>query len=153
MIDTEKHDMFSFLEFAVNNWDKPFFMHDTQTKRFVYCGNENIAKMLNVESISLEYEMKGNLYMINDNYCLDINWNGYQHRWNSVIHRLDGPAFCTFTFDKKVGKKQWVVNGYQITDKITEWAIERNIDLNNLTDDEKLIIKLEWSNYGRQKHI
>ena len=61
------------------------------------------------------------------------------------IHRLDGPAVIW----EVSGERQWYINGHYVTDQITEWAKDRDIDLNNLTEMDKMIIQLEWGNYGK----
>ena len=65
-------------------------------------------------------------------------------RWfiNGKQHRLDGPAviYC----NSKVG---WWVNGKNITEHVTYWAKENDIDLDNLSEDDKLLIKLIWADY------
>lgn len=53
------------------------------------------------------------------------------------LHRLDGPY----------AYGEWYINGYNVTDKIKEWAKERNINLDNLTDIDKAAIALEWRHY------
>lgn len=58
------------------------------------------------------------------------------------LHCLDGPAL-TFTD----GRQEWFINGYEVTSQINQWAIDRDIDLKNLTEEDKLIIKVEWANY------
>ena len=44
---------------------------------------------------------------------------------------------------------KWYINGYDVTIEITKWAKERDIDLDNLTDEDKMIIMIEWGNYGK----
>ena len=71
------------------------------------------------------------------------------------IHRLDGPAFHStynsksdiMNVDGKIVRK-WHINGYDVTAEIYPWAKENGIDLYNLTDDDKLLIKLFWGNYN-----
>jgi hypothetical protein len=54
------------------------------------------------------------------------------------LHREDGPAVIWSD-----GTQYWYINGKNITDDITIWAKDRNIDLNNLSDDDKIILKIE----------
>ena len=49
-------------------------------------------------------------------------------------HRLDGPAITTY----------WYIHDNDVTIEITKWAKERDIDLNNLTEEDKMAIKFEW---------
>ncbi len=65
--------------------------------------------------------------------------NGYQSWWkDGKLHREDGPAII-----RPDGYQEWYINGKDITDDIINWAKDRNIDLNNMTDDDKVILKLE----------
>jgi hypothetical protein len=68
-----------------------------------------------------------------------INPNGYQ-AWfkDGERHREDGPAVIY-----PYGTRKWYINGKNITDDITIWTKDRNIDLNNMTDDDKIILKIE----------
>lgn len=60
-------------------------------------------------------------------------------------HRSDGPAVVWHN-----GKSGlWYINGYNITNLVREWAKEINIDLNNLSEDDKTIIVMKWSDYGK----
>ena len=61
---------------------------------------------------------------------------------NNGYHRLDGPA----TIDSE-GKTKWWINGNDITTNIKSWANDQDIDLNNLSDDDKVLIKLTWGDY------
>ena len=63
---------------------------------------------------------------------------------NGKRHRENGPAAIN-----SAGRQFWFINGYDITDQITEWAKYRDIDLDNLTEMDKMIISLEWGNYGK----
>jgi hypothetical protein len=62
-------------------------------------------------------------------------------RWicNRKLHRIDGPAVID-----PMGRCFWYINGRHLTRTIFAWARENNIDLNNLTDNDKMIIKLTW---------
>ena len=77
----------------------------------------------------------------------NIKW-GYFVKYDSdyifIKHRLDGPAFISYT-----GSCHWYINNLVVTAGITKWAEDNNIDLDNLTEDDKLLIKLVWANYGR----
>lgn len=59
-------------------------------------------------------------------------------------HRLDGPA-C-IQLDPFF--QQWWFNNRIASPHIEKWAEERNIDIDNLTEEDKLVIKVEWGNYG-----
>ena len=60
---------------------------------------------------------------------------------NGNPHREDGPAAIGSGI--VTGKQYWCINGHVVTDQIREWAKDRDIDLNNLTEMDKMIIKLE----------
>jgi hypothetical protein len=89
------------------------------------------------------YDENGQLH--NDNGPAIEYWDGggewFRH---GIRHRLDGPAIL-----KMNGEISWYINGYFATDRLTKWADERNIDLENLTDEDKAIIIMEWSNFVR----
>ena len=57
-------------------------------------------------------------------------------------HRLDGPAVMRST-----GKTKWWINDYNVTEKITQWAEENDIDLDDLKEEDKALIKLVWADY------
>ena len=63
---------------------------------------------------------------------------------NGRPHRLDGPAIEHYN-----GTKYWYVNDCNVTDLITKWSKENDIDLNNLTEMDKALIKLTWADYGK----
>lgn len=85
--------------------------------------------------------------------------NGYRHRedgpaveyingrkeWRIVgrLHRMDGPAAIY------LDREEWWINGCNATIEIQEWAKELNIDLNNLTEDDKVLIAIKWSDYEK----
>ena len=63
---------------------------------------------------------------------------------NDQCHRLDGPAYINID----IGTTSWVINNNDVTDKITTWAKENSIDLNNLIDVDKALIKIAWADYN-----
>ncbi len=54
------------------------------------------------------------------------------------LHREDGPAII-----HPDGTKYWYKDGKEITDDIINWAKDRDIDLNNMTDYDKMVLKIE----------
>ena len=60
----------------------------------------------------------------------------------SQFHRLDGPAIISTNWPSN-----WYINGWYVDDKIEEWSHNQGIDLDNLTEDDKIMIKLTWSDY------
>ncbi len=69
-----------------------------------------------------------------------VIWPDGTQRWykDGKLHREDGPAVIY-----SYGTKEWYLNGKNVTDDIIIWAKDRNIDLNNLSDDDKIILKIE----------
>jgi hypothetical protein len=57
---------------------------------------------------------------------------------NGKQHREDGPAVIF-----PDGSQLWYLNDVNITENVTNWASERNIDLNNMSDVDKMILKTE----------
>jgi len=73
------------------------------------------------------------------------NPDGHKQWWvDGKCHRLDGPAV-----EFADGRKFWCVNDHYITDEITKWAKENEINIDNLSEDDKLMIKLVWADYGK----
>ena len=65
--------------------------------------------------------------------------DGTQAWWlNGKYHREDGPAIIY-----PDGSQRWYLNDNDITDDVNHWANERNIDLNNMSDMDKLVLKIE----------
>ena len=62
-------------------------------------------------------------------------------------HRLDGPAYIKFKDDGSPEDCQWYINDFYVTDIITDWAKDNDIDLDNLTEVDKALIKLTWADY------
>jgi hypothetical protein len=68
-----------------------------------------------------------------------IRPNGIQVWYiNDNLHREDGPAYI-----HPNGTKEWYLNGKNITNEVNTWAKERNIDLNNMSDMDKMVLKTE----------
>jgi hypothetical protein len=57
---------------------------------------------------------------------------------NGEFHREDGPAYIGSD-----GSQYWFLNDKEITEEINDWAKERNIDLNNMSDMDKMVLKIE----------
>jgi len=64
----------------------------------------------------------------------------------NYYHRLNGPALIP---KKLKYKTQWWINNNMVTDEINDWASKCNIDLDNLSNEDKAYIKLIWSDYGK----
>ncbi len=63
---------------------------------------------------------------------------------NGNLHRVDGPAVIYSN-----GTQFWYINDHDITVEIRKWAEDRDIDLENLSEMDKMVISLEWGNYGK----
>jgi hypothetical protein len=57
---------------------------------------------------------------------------------NGKYHRKDGPAVIY-----PDGTQYWYINDINITKEVTNWANERDIDLNNMSDEDKMVLKTE----------
>ena len=72
---------------------------------------------------------------------------------NFITHRLDGPAvFYSPRFMKSYHvtyKNSWYINDRVVDHQLREWTKEHNIDLDNLTDVDKALIKITWADYGK----
>ena len=75
-----------------------------------------------------------------------IIWGDGSKEWwvDGQLHRLDGPAIIRW--DKTT---EWWINDNPVTDIITNWAKENDIDLYNLSEDDKRLIRLVWFDYGK----
>jgi hypothetical protein len=68
-----------------------------------------------------------------------IHPDGRQYWYlNDKRHREDGPAYIGSD-----GKQYWYLHGKNITNIVSNWANERNIDLHSLSEQDKLILKIE----------
>lgn len=77
-----------------------------------------------------------------DGPAVELYHGGEQWWVDGNLHRLDGPAII-----KKDGVSEWYIMGIDITFILKEWAVQRNIDLDNLTDVDKALIKITWADY------
>ena len=75
-----------------------------------------------------------------------IEYPDGEKQWvfNNQRHRLDGPAYIGAN-----GLCLWYINDCYVSDEIIQWASDNDIDLDNLTEDDKLMIKLVWADYGK----
>jgi hypothetical protein len=69
-----------------------------------------------------------------------VIWPDGTEYWylNGKRHREDGPAYIGSN-----GRQLWYLNNKNITKDVTNWASERNIDLNNMSDVDKMVLKIE----------
>jgi len=79
-----------------------------------------------------------------DGPAIEFADDGKQWCINGEYHRLNGPAYIG-----AYGYTEWWINGHDVTKEITQWATENDIDLDNLTEVDKLMIKLTWAYYGQ----
>lgn len=63
---------------------------------------------------------------------------------NNKLHRMDGPAIEYFD-----GVKVWYFNDTYAREPFYNWADKMNIDLDKLTEDDKILIAIVWSDYGK----
>ena len=114
---------------------------------------------LTVHSNSIPHD--GQCVVVGENAVYFMkNKNGMYHRDNgpAVIyatgvkvwykhgngHRIDGPAIESPQY-----KNLWYINGINVDDKIRSWANDQGIDLDNLSDGDKSLINLAWSDHVR----
>ena len=81
-----------------------------------------------------------------DNGPATIYTNG-STEWliNGKRHRLDGPAVV---WNEDEGPPVWWINGYNVDDEIRSWVNNVGIDLEDLSDNDKVLIKLVWGDYS-----
>jgi len=68
--------------------------------------------------------------------------NKIHQYWYSYgkIHRFDGPAVI-----KTNDTPRWWINNFDVTLKITKWAIDNEIDLDNLSEVDIALIKITFT--------
>jgi hypothetical protein len=81
--------------------------------------------------------LNGNLHREDGPAVIGSNGNEYWYL-NGKYHREDGPAIIYPN-----GTQEWFLNDINITKEVNEWANERNIDLNNMSDEDKMVLKIE----------
>ena len=94
----------------------------------------------NVDSIGNKKWTLNGIFHREDGPAIEYN-NGHKEWWvNSKCHRLDGPAI-----EFADGGSVWYFHGIHVSRVITKWAEENEIDLDNLTEVDKALIKIVWS--------
>jgi hypothetical protein len=65
--------------------------------------------------------------------------------FRTILRMMDGKLHCEYgpAIIYPDGHQEWFLNGKNITKEIHNWAKERNIDLNNMSDMNKMILKTE----------
>lgn len=69
----------------------------------------------------------------------------YEERWfiHGKMHRFDGPAYVNSSIINV--KSRWYIKDNLVDEEeYTDWLKFNDIDINNLTDDDKLLILLKW---------
>ena len=93
------------------------------------------------QTLHVKYEHK---FHSRHNVVIFMNEIKEFHRLDGQFHRLDGPAIIY-----RDGTLKWFINDHNVTPDIHQWAKENDIDLDNLSEDDKLLIKLIWADYGK----
>lgn len=86
------------------------------------------------------WELPNGILHREDGPAFDDRHGNIQYRQNGVAHRLDGPAIF-----REDGSYDWVIDGRYITEQIEFWAETMGIDLDNLSEDDKILISIKWS--------
>ena len=84
------------------------------------------------------------LYHREDGPAIELKSGTKKWLVNNKFHRLDGPAI-----EWNDGSCEWWINGFFVDEEITTWASDNDIDLDNLTDVDKALIKIVWADYGQ----
>lgn len=93
---------------------------------------------------SIKYEF------LNDAYWYIPDEDGGFHRdWLTPpakqLHRYDGPAAEIDVDHEGAETYLWFILGNMINgEEYKAWLIESNMDINNLTDHDKILIDLKW---------
>ena len=106
--------------------------------------------------------LNGNLHREDGPAIVDMA-DGRKEWWiNGNLHREDGPAIIWADGDKEWwingklhrlcgtaidynGRKEWYINDHDVTQEITKWATDNNIDLENLTEVDIALIKISFT--------
>lgn len=69
---------------------------------------------------------------------------GYASYWEyDVLHRYDGPVYV-YDGNLKAGD-QWRIRGKVVDEgKYKAWLLEQDMDIFNLSDNDKILIDLKW---------
>jgi hypothetical protein len=79
-------------------------------------------------------------FLIPDMITTTVTENGYQFWYKEGrLHREDGPA---------VGSNYYLIHGRCKTQKVLEWAEQCDIDLDTMSDSDKLLLKIFINNTG-----
>ena len=101
-----------------------------------------MAQTVNFTSSTYSYYDDGLLHR-DDGPALIFTKSGNTEYWqHGKKHRLDGPA------DISVHGSVWWINGHCVDTAIRKWAKYMNIDLDNLSDEDKIMIQIKWSDYN-----
>ena len=79
----------------------------------------------------------------NREYGPAVIYSKFAKAWykDDKYHREDGPAAVHSN-----GYSQWWYDNKHITNEVTQWAEHCNIDLDNMTDGEKFLLKVFINN-------
>jgi hypothetical protein len=90
------------------------------------------------DSYGHQFWYKDGKYHREDGPAIILSYERQYWYKDGNLHREDGPAVIYSN-----GSKAWYKDGKHITNDIIIWANDRNIDLNNLSDYDKIILKME----------
>ena len=94
----------------------------------------------------------GNNFTTNNGGTCYVNSAGVFYYFRGKLHRTDGPASISKISYGPISnsdaafvvKPEWFVNGIDITHK-TDWLKENNIDRDNISNVDMLLINLIWN--------
>ena len=94
----------------------------------------------------------GNTFTTNNGGTCYVTSAGVFYYFRGKLHRTDGPAYISKISYGQISnsdaafvvKPEWFVNGIDITHK-TDWLKENNIDHDNISNDDVLLINLIWN--------
>jgi hypothetical protein len=90
-----------------------------------------------------EWWLNGKLHREDGPAVIDPDGTQYWYL-NGKSHREDGP-----TVIYPDGRQEWYLNDKNITNIVSNWTEERNIDLKNLSEQDKVIFKLEMKMWAK----
>lgn len=83
----------------------------------------------------------GPAYKFVDSHSVSINYIQLGKR-----HRYDGPAHYSISKNtRKKSEGMWFIRGIRIEgDEYLTWLADSDMDINNLSDNDKILIDLKW---------
>lgn len=97
---------------------------------------ENLRILTESYYILEAWYLDGRLHRDNGPAVRDNNMEIYYK--HGICHRSFGPAFIRY------GLESWVFYDQNVTDELLKWAEDNGIELDNLSEEDKSLMKMKW---------